>query len=928
MRSRLPALLVLLIVLVTPATHPQDSKPPRPKLSAAAERWVEHTLKHMSTDEKIGQVIFPTYFGGFYSTESDDYQELMRRVERDHIGGFILATRSGPKGIERGTVYATATLANQFQRKAKIPLLICADFEHGVVMRIIEGTSFPEPMAVAATGRPDDAYTMGRITAIEARAAGVHWIYAPVADVNSNPDNPIINIRSFGEDAHKVSESVSAFVRGIEENGALSTAKHFPGHGDTGTDTHLGLALVTSDRARLDAVDLLPFHAAITAGVSSIMTGHLVVPALEPDPELPATLSQKVLTNLLRKEMGFDGLIVTDALDMGGVTNHYAPAEVAVRAFSAGADVLLQPPVPDAALLAMKEAVKSGRISKERLDDAVRRILRAKARLGLDKQRLVDVDKLNRVYGRPEFARAAQDIADRGVTLLRDDEKLLPIDARKPLRTLLVSISADPDTTPGYDFAQAVRAELDTVDSVRVDSRYFRPDTVTIPAPANYDLILIALNVRVADRKGTVGLPPDQAALVHRLLASGKPTVVASFGSPYLIEGFPEAKTWLAVFDTNDVGQRAAARALLGQVAITGKLPVRLPGAQPHALTVGDGLTTAADPMTLRPASPEMIARLKPAYDVVDGAIAGHVFPSAILAIGYKGELVLKAFGRGGYEQNSPLWPPDVETNSFDVPVISACIAVLVSSKQLTLDTPVFRVIPEWASGPDAERHKKVTIRHLLEHTSGLAPSYQGSPELYSEPLVADPGTKHQSSRSGFVLLAAIVARLSGQDFESFAHQHIFERIGKARAYSLEPRKLSGPSYDKGEVLNQHSLVAADMAAFSQLWLNRGIYSHNRLYPRNLVEIMTRRSEISGIAFAAGWSVPSEEEGTGKYLSSEAYGYTHEWGDSIWIDPAKDLFILFMPFPRRPLDLRDKFNPARAALQDAVIEGLGIAPPH
>jgi CubicO group peptidase (beta-lactamase class C family) len=321
-----------------------------------------------------------------------------------------------------------------------------------------------------------------------------------------------------------------------------------------------------------------------------------------------------------------------------------------------------------------------------------------------------------------------------------------------------------------------------------------------------------------------------------------------------------------------------------------------------------------------------MIARLKPAFDVIDTAIAGHLFPGATLAIGYKGELALKPFGRGGYEQNLPLWPPGIETTNFDEPAISACIAVLASSKQLTLDTPVFRVIPEWASGPDAERHKKVTIRHLLEHTSGLAPSYKGYSELFSEPLVSDPGTKYQPSRSNFELLAASVARLSGQSFKSFAYQHIFERIGRAKAYSLEPFKVMAPSYGKFEGLSQHELSAADMAAFSQLWLNRGIYAHNHLYPRNLVELMTRRSEIGGSAFTAGWSAPSEEEGTGKYLSSEAYGYTHMWGDSVWIDPAKDLFIVFMPAFQAPSKVRDKFNTTRAALHDAVIEGLGITP--
>lgn len=916
MRSRLAALLVLLLVLVTPGIHPQDSKPPLKKLSAAAARWVERTLKRMTTDEKVGQVIFPTYFGAFYSTESEDYQELMRRVTKDHIGGFILATRTGPKGIERSTVYSTAMLTNQLQRKAKVPLLICADFEHGVVMRIIEGTSFSEPMAVAATGRPDDAYTIGRISALEARAVGVHWILAPVADVNSNPDNPIINIRSFGEDPHKVSEFVSAFVRGVEENDALSTAKHFPGHGDTGTDTHLDLAMVRSDRARLDAVDLMPFRAAMAAGVSSIMTGHLVVPALEPDPEVPATLSQKVMTDLLRKEMGFDGLIVIDALNMGSVTNHYAPAEVAVRAFNAGADVLLMPPVPEAALLAVKQAVASGRVSKERLDDAVRRVLRAKARLGLDRERLVNVDRLNIIYGQPEFARVAQDIADRGVTLLRDDEKLIPIDARKPLRTLLVSISADPDTTPGYDFAQEVKAQLDTVDSVRIDSRYFRSDSVAIPTPANYDLVILALSVRVADRKGNVALPPDQAALVHRLLASGRPTIVASFGSPYLIEGFPEAKTWLAVFDTNDVGQRAAARALLGEVAIGGKLPVRLPGAHPHALAVGDGLTSIADPMTLRPASPDMLARLKLAYSLLDEAGEKNVISLGLLQVVHANNLA-------NHEAINPSHKlaPDL-VQAIPRPFVPTMAAILMAGKQLALDTPVFRILPEWAAGPDEERRKKITFRHLLEHTSGLPAKMESmdgvktlqdaARKAAATPLITDPGSRVLYSWWNIVTIAEITLRLTGQDFDKLLKEHLSPYLVVA---SLEKTPPIPP-------------LLARLPSLGQMWLNEGIYNHHRFFKSALAAQITDRHEINGETSVAGWDIPSETLGTGKYMSTRAFGYGRDWSESLWIDPEKDLVVVIQLKPVGLDSDTQRFVHLRAALHDAVIEGLGIAPPH
>ncbi len=318
------------------------------KLSPAAN-WAETTLRKMSVDEKIGQLLFTTYHGSFTATDAATYQQMMHDVQDLRVGGFIVITHGSPLGIVKSQAYPTAALANQMQTKSTLPLLIGADFERGTAMRLDEGTSFPTAMAVAAGGNVQDAYAMGKITALEARAAGVHWVYAPDADVNNNPGNPIINTRSFGEDPERVAQFVRAFVRGVQENGALATAKHFPGHGDTAADSHIDLPVIRADRARLDALELIPFRAAIGAHVDSVMTGHLNVPALEPDANTPATLSHNILTEMLRRELGFEGLVVTDAMDMGGITVRYAPGEAAVRAVAAGADCVLMPPVPDAA---------------------------------------------------------------------------------------------------------------------------------------------------------------------------------------------------------------------------------------------------------------------------------------------------------------------------------------------------------------------------------------------------------------------------------------------------------------------------------------------------------------------------------------------------------------------------------------------------
>src|SRR5258708_3239235 len=501
------------------------------KLSPAANAWVETTLRKMTADEKIGQVLFTTYHGSLTATDTAAYQQVMHDVADLHVGGFINVTQASPLGIVKSQAYPTAVLNNQLQAKSKLPLLIGADFERGTAMRLDESTSFPTAMALAAAGDVKDAYTMGRITALEARAVGIHWIYAPNADVNSNPGNPIINTRSFGEDPERVAQFVTAFVLGVQENGGLATAKHFPGHGDTAADSHIDLPVIRADRSRIDGLELVPFRAAISMQVDSIMTGHLSIPALEPDPNTPATLSHNILTDLLRKQLGYQGLIVTDAMDMGGITVRYAPGEAAVRAVLAGADALLMPPVPDAAFEALQAAVKSGRISKGRLDSSVRRILQAKARLGLNKNRFADLAALNAKFGSENWQKQAQDISDRGVTLLRDTPHRLPLDGTKPSRALLLAFYADPEPYPGEDLERELRSRFDSVTTLRADTGFVKASTLKLPPPESYDVALLALFVRVSDRKGNVDVPAEQAARGEQIYKTGKPVVTLGFGS-------------------------------------------------------------------------------------------------------------------------------------------------------------------------------------------------------------------------------------------------------------------------------------------------------------------------------------------------------------------------------------------------------------
>src|SRR3984893_1717014 len=771
--------------------HPaaKDGGPAR--LSPEASKWVEATLQKMSVDEKIGQLLFTTYHGSLTPTDAPAYAQIMHDVNDLHCGGFINITQGSPLGIVKSQAYPTAVLTNQLQAKSRLPLLVGADFERGAAMRLDEGTSFPTAMALAAAGNPQDAYTMGKVTALEAREVGIHWLYAPDADVNNNPGNPIINTRSFGEDPAKVAEFVAAFVRGAEENGALTTAKHFPGHGDTAADSHLDLPVIHADRARLESLELVPFRAAIAAGASSIMTGHLSVPSLEPDANTPATLSQNILTGVLRHELHFEGLVVTDAMDMGGITTRFAPGEAAVRAVLAGADALLMSPVPDAAFEALQAAIKSGRISRERLDASVRRILQAKARLQLSKNKLVDLNSINEKFGRAPWQKEAQEISDRGVTLLRDTTSRLPLSASKPSRALLLAFYADPEPYPGEDLERELRSRFDSLTTLRADTRFVKAGTLKLPDADTYDVAILALFVRVSDRKGNVDVPADQAALAEQVFHTGKPVITVGFGSPYLIENFPQAETWLAAFGISDVAQISVARALFGQIPVSGHLPVTIPGIN---LKAGFGISRPADPMTLPPTDTSADKQLQPAYQVIEKAIADKAFPGATLAVGYHGKVALHAFGKLSYD---PQATAVTEQTKYDIASLTTVVATTTLVAKLVegdfpvgldLDAKVERYLPEWgATTAQKEWRSRVTVRHLLTHTSGLRAfkeywrTSQGKQDtlsrIFAEPLDYEPGTKEVYSDLGIILMGEIIERLTGRTLDDLAKSYIFDPL-------------------------------------------------------------------------------------------------------------------------------------------------------
>jgi beta-N-acetylhexosaminidase len=553
--------------------------PPKPSPAAKASSTVRRWMKGMTLRDEVAQLIFIPFHGAPPNSRSREYRNFARLIRETKVGGLILINVSNGRVVRKAEPYALAAFLNRVQRMARVPLLVAADFERGASMRVEGTTVFPHAMAFGATGDPEFSRFEGEVTAREARALGVHWVYYPVADVNSNPDNPILNIRSFGEDPREVAAHVKAFIEGAhsdKENFVLATAKHFPGHGDTAVDSHMNLPTINADRERLERLELPPFRAAIEAGVDSIMTAHIAVPALGP-PDLPATLSPAILTDLLRNQLDFKGLVVTDALDMGGIAKGFGGAEAAVRALEAGVDVLLMPADPEAALKAVLTAVESGRLTRRRIQESVVAVLSAKEHVGLERKRFVDLEAIGDVVDSPEASERAQEIASRAVTLVRNGGNLIPLAA--PERACYAVMLENRYSSAGQVFAQEVRKRVPQAAVASLDASMSR-DTLeeairALPACHSY---VVAAFATVTAYRGSVGLAGELPRAVEALVASGKPVALVALGNPYLLRNFPGVTAYLATFSDVPPSEMAAVMALFGEIGIRGRLPVSIPG--------------------------------------------------------------------------------------------------------------------------------------------------------------------------------------------------------------------------------------------------------------------------------------------------------------------------------------------------------------
>ena len=926
-------------------------------------------LSGLDLEAKVGQVLMPRAPAEFRNGADPERRALLDLAESGGIGGAV---------VFAGTPQGTREMTSALQSVAPLPLLIGADYEWGTAMRTAGGVRFPPAMQLAAAPDPDAVERQGRIVAREARAVGVHLVLAPVLDVLQSPASAVIGTRSFGADPDLVATLGAAFLRGVEAGGALATAKHFPGHGGAATDSHHGLAEIPMSREHLEAVDLAPFRAAVAAGVSAVMPGHLAVPALDGRDDRPATLSPEILGGALRSGMGFRGLVVSDALEMEGARAGRFDGEVAAGALAAGVDVILVPRDPVVAGQSLLRAVRAGRLSEARLDEAVLRVLEAKARLGLFSDRSPP-EPLSEAFGDPENRAFAGSLFSRGLTLLRDPEGFLPFSTR--------ITGGGADRTP-----EILLVELHREGPYEPDRRPFREAIrrrgalrSRIPA-VRHGAVPLARFAREADRADVVVLAdfrrdgievPEE--LLHSLTPFAEKLVAVSFGNPYGVEELPFEAAILLAWDSAAASQRAAAAALFGEGAIEGRLPVPLGG-----LPVGEGLLRAAERQRLRSVepgevgmSPEGIQKIRA---VLEDAVAEGVTPGASALVVRRGGVVLReGFGRMTYDADAPAVTPDTIYDLASLTKVvgtTTLVMMLGEERLLDISLPVSAYLPEFLEKAPSEaerrRRARVTVSDLLAHCSGLPawiqfylefdPEARGLPPREAHRMVLDrilgapsdyePRTDTVYSDNGVLLLGEIIERVSGKPLDVLVEERVFGPLGMEDTGYRPPERLLdriAPTEDnpwrgrvvRGEVHDENTVVlggvaahaglfsaTGDLGVFLQMLLNGGSMNGQRLLRARTIARFTRRTErVPGSSRALGWDTPSRAasggpSSAGDRFSASSFGHTGFTGTSIWVDPERELFAVLLTNRVYPTRENEGIVRLRPSFHDAVIAAI------
>jgi len=911
--------------------------------------WVEKTLKSLTLEEKAAQLVFVWTEGSYMAEGSASWQTLERLTTSRKLGGFIFSI---------GDVYEYAVQINKLQALADVPLLIAADFEYGAGMRIRKATTFPRAMALGATRNPEFAYEMGRATAREARALGVHQNYAPVTDVNSNPENPVINTRSFGDNPDLVASMALAFIRGSQEEGVIATVKHFPGHGDTHLDTHLELPILTLSPARFDSLELPPFQQAFDEGVMSVMVAHISATAFDTVAGVPATVSPSISTRLLKEQMGFKGLVVTDAMVMEGVASKYHPGESAVLAIQAGADLILMPPDADLAVDALVSAVKRGAISMQRLDESVRRILTLKQWTGIAEHRYVDVDRVAEVVASPGHQRLAREIARKSITVLGNKSGLLPLTGMQGKKIVDLVLTDQDDPLSGRPFHWELAKRLGPIDEIVLLPRNDSLDyTAALDSLVKADVVIAQFHFYTRSGEMTGFAPAPVSRLLDTLEVLGKRVIGVSFGNPYIVMGFPRIDTYVCAYSGAPVVVSAAAEVIFGEEPASGKLPVTMPGVYPFGSGVEYGKVVLRNGTPDEAGfDPEWLARVD---TIIRNAIADSAFPGAQLAVVRNG-IVVHNKSYGG--QTYGLYPPLIRnTTLFDLASVTKVMATtsavmrLVDERRITLEDPVVKYLP--AFGQNGKEH--ITIYDLMVHSSGL-PAWKKfyefcrTPEsvvdsVFSSGLVYRTGDSTVYSDLGLITIGKLIEQVSGKPLDQYADSVFFKPLGmKSTMFnppdslrmSVAPTEIDtywqrtgqavrGRVHDEnaatlGGVSGHAGLfsTASDLTIFLQMLLNGGTYGRQRYLNEETVRKFTKR-QSSASTRGIGWDTRgSGRSFSGTSTSEETFLHTGFTGTSVVCDPGKNLIVILLTNRVYPTRESKKIFDVRPAVHNAIFESL------
>lgn len=919
---------------------------------------IDSLMRTLSLEEKVGQMFMPVIEGMGSLDYIKNNEKVLEMIRSQKVGGFVIL-RSTPASIRKHY--------DRLQGESNLPLLFSADLENGPSMRIDGGTQYPSNMGLGAVNDSAAVVRMGELTGYEAKSLGLPYIFAPISDVNRNADNPVINTRAYGDSPALVSRLSVAYMNGLQNAGCIATAKHFPGHGDTKEDSHNELAHATYNPKTEDD-DILPFISAIEAGIGSVMTGHLAVRD-QKGKLIPATLSQRIVTNLLRKDLGFGGLVVTDAMGMGAITKAYSQGEAGVLAVLAGCDILLFPDNVDAMYSGVLDAVRSGRIPISRINESVKKILEAKRQTGLFENRYLPVE--NSIFTtsmQQESLELSRSLAARSITVLLNAKNTLPLSKDATYSHLVITSGRSERIAD--EFIIELDKRLKKVEHLIIRANSKKKDyTGAAKFVEKAGKLIISVYVPVTSGRNTIQLGSEQTKLLRDALSAHPNAVVLSHGSPYLISSFPQIRVYAANYGASRVLEAALASAIFGETPITGTLPVSIPGT---AFKAGDGLQIESfsgsrdseylhgvhDVLSADDACMDSIEnRFSGVDSIVDKGIKEKAYPGAVLLVGRTNGIVYqKAYGRFTYENTSkPVQPNTI----FDLASVTKVVATTTATmmcldrKLFQLDDKVAEYIPDFgARGKD-----KVTIRNLLLHNSGLRAfdAYYKKytmPEqvlaaIYDDSLVYTTGTKTTYSDLGIITLGKLIERVTGRGLDVFCNEEIFVPLGMDSTFFNPPvafrqlimpteyddywrnRQLQGEVHDEaasllGGVAGHAGLfsTAEDIAQLLLLLLNKGVVNEQCLIREETISDFTTRQNQESTR-GLGWDTKSETKSSaGSKFSMQSFGHTGYTGTSVWVDKNNGVFVVFLTNRVFPTRNNLKLSDIRPVLHDAVMKAI------